>query len=100
MEVQNLLFSVLQLYPFYLECTIVYNLYCLQTKLREGNVFTPVCHSVHGGGVSQQALGQRGVTGGVHPTHALVTHTHTPSSQQTGGRHLTGMLSCLESRLS
>ena len=21
-----------------------------QTKLREGNVFTPVCHSVHGGG--------------------------------------------------
>ena len=26
-----------------------------QTKLQEGNVFTPVCHSVHGGSLSQYA---------------------------------------------
>ena len=26
------------------------NLYRPQTKLRQGNVFTPVCHSVHKGG--------------------------------------------------
>ena len=27
------------------------NIYRQQTKLREGNVFTPVCHSVHKGGL-------------------------------------------------
>ena len=33
-----------------------------QTKLREGNVFTPVCDSVHGGtGVSQHAMGRGGM---------------------------------------
>ena len=31
------------------------NFYRPQTKLREGNVFTPVCDSVHGGAVSQHA---------------------------------------------
>ena len=36
--------------------------YCPQTKLREGNVFTPVCDSVQGG-VSQHAMG-RGCTMG------------------------------------
>ena len=40
--------------------------YCSQTKLGEGNVFTPVCDSVHRDrGVSQHAIG-RGV-GGTHP---------------------------------
>ena len=29
--------------------------YCLQTKLREGNVFTPVCQSVHRGACMQGA---------------------------------------------
>ena len=28
-----------------------------QTKLREGNVFTPVCHSVHGGLPVDSAMG-------------------------------------------
>ena len=28
------------------------------TKLRQGNVFTPVCHSVHGGGSGRHPIGQ------------------------------------------
>ena len=48
--------------------------YRLQTKLLEGNVFTPVRDSVHylgGGGVSQHAMG-RGVV------HFLQADTPTP----------------------
>ena len=30
--------------------TIHYDCYRPQTKLHKGNVFTPICHSVHGGG--------------------------------------------------
>ena len=37
------------------------HLYCLQTKLREGNVFTPVCHSVHGGVVYPRKHWAKGV---------------------------------------
>ena len=43
---------------------LYYVYYCPQTKLREGNVFTPGCDSIHRGGV----LGERGVygKGGMH----------------------------------
>ena len=50
-------------------------IYCPQTKLREGNVFTPVCHSVCKGG-GCVALGPGGMPlgpGGVPP---LPGHTH------------------------
>ena len=44
-----------------LECFLVtYNFYHPRTKLRQGNVFTPVCNSVHRGRgvcISQHALG-------------------------------------------
>ena len=30
--------------------TMILYYYLPQTKLQEGNAFTPVCHSVHGGG--------------------------------------------------
>ena len=95
-----------------------------QTKLREGNVFTPVCRSFcSAGGLS--GSGPRGmwlwiqgmclwVWGCTPPSHApLFTHpldTHSPGhtpvldtprlspsphyGQQTSGIHPTGMLSC------
>ena len=46
-----------------------------QTKLRKGNVFTPVCHSVH--------------IGGVHPPLA-----DTPLSRHPPGRHPPGRHPC------
>ena len=46
------------------------NCYRPQTKLRKGNVFTPVRHSAHTGG-------------GVHPPR----QTHTPLGRHSLGRH-------------
>ena len=60
--------------------TLIY--YRPQTKLRKGNVFTPVCDSVHGG------------------VYTPWTHTHTPGHPPpetvtaADGTHPTGMHSC------
>ena len=64
-----------------------------QMKLWEGNVFTPVCHSVHREGcVLQHVMG-----GGVHTQGR---HTHPPGltppemATEAGDMHPTGMHSC------
>ena len=55
----------------------------------EGYVFAPVCHSVHGGGVSVS------VHAGIHPSPS----SRHPPPQQTAtaadGTHPTGMHSCI-----
>ena len=57
-------------------------IYCPQTKLREGNVFTPVCHSVcKGGGLcvsgsGRYASGSRGCT--PPPRSHTPSWTHIP----------------------
>ena len=65
--------------------------YCPQTKSREGNVFTPVCHSVHGwGGGGVFASASRGW---IPPW----TDNPPPPVEMTieaGGTHPTGMHSC------
>ena len=60
-------------------------------KLQEGNVFTPVSHSVHGGGVCLW------VQGATRPT-TLWADTPPPQIETTieaGGTHPTGMHSCI-----
>ena len=62
-----------------------------QTKLQEGNGFTPVCDSVHRGGVSQRAMGS-GCT-----LADTTSPRQTPPPQtatEAGGTHPTGMHSC------
>ena len=59
----------------------VQNFYRLQMKLREGNVFTPVCQSFCSQGLSG---------GGVYTPWTPPPHY----GQQTGGTHPTGMFSC------
>ena len=54
------------------------------TKLRQGNVFTPVCHSVHmGGGVADPP--------GRHPPAQCMLGDN---GQQAAGTHSTGMHAC------
>ena len=66
-------------------------------SLGQGNVFTPVCHSVHRGCVSQHSWGRPPLQG----RHALPRQTPPPHSdttwysQQVGGTHPTGMHTCL-----
>ena len=67
---------------------IVWSFYRPKTKLREGNVFTPVCHSVHrAGGVYLSACWDTHTPGqtplGKHPTG----QTHTPGRTRPPGRH-------------
>ena len=80
------------------------------TKLRQGNVFTPVCHSVHGE-VSASGPGEESATHtlGRHPLgrHPPCADTppllgrHPPTQcmlgygQQAGGKHPTGIHSYL-----
>ena len=88
----------------------VTNVYRPQRKLREGNVFTPVCHSVHKGRVSASGSGGGCLPlgpGGVHPpgqtpprqtppwadTH-LGRHPPVEMTIEAGGTHPTGMHSC------
>ena len=62
--------------------------YRLQTKLHEGNVFTPVYHSVHRG---------EGATPLDAPAPLDVYHPwrkYAPLGQPAGGTHPTGMHSC------
>ena len=63
--------------------------------LFKGNVFAPVCHSVHRGKVSPLGQGE-GVPFDpwIHITRTTLPK-HTPYGQQTGGTLPTGMLSCL-----
>ena len=74
------------------------NSYRLQTKLRESNVFTPVCDSFHrGGGVSQHAMGR----GGAHLPLARHPPRQTPPcptgmATEAGGTHPTPMHSCFK----
>ena len=72
------------------------------TKLRQCNVFTPVCHSVHGGVVCNTPLwadppGQTRLPSGADtprqtppPTQCMLAY-----GQQAVGTHPTGMHSCL-----
>ena len=74
-----------------LETNLLY--YCPQTKLRKGNVFTPVCQSFCSrGGMSAS------VHAGIHPPGQTFPPGRPPPPQQTataaGGMHPTGMLSC------
>ena len=60
-----------------------------QTKLREGNAFTPVCHSVHRGkvyinGKTLSPLGRHPPSGQTSPEMAT----------EAGGAHPTGVQSC------
>ena len=59
-------------------------------SLGQGNVFTPVCHSVNGGVVSAP------LHAGIHPPWAA-TPRQIPTGyvQQAGGTHPTGMHTCL-----
>ena len=90
--------------------TGMHSCYCLQTKLREGNVFTGVCDSVHGGGAPGRVTGPGVVPGlggsapvgclhlgvpgpgGSAPGGCLVETPRTATA--TGGTHPTGMHSC------
>ena len=73
-----------------------------QTKLREGNVFTPICDSVHGGGVglypSIQWAGGEHPPGQIPPPRADTTSRHLPNEMaiEAGGTHPTGMHSCYQ----
>ena len=66
------------------------------TKLWQGNVFTPVCHSVHGGICHTPSPGQT-------PPRQTPSPGQTPPlaqcmlgyGQQAGGTHPTGMHSCI-----
>ena len=60
---------------------IILNIYRLQTKLREGNIFTGVCDSVQGGG-------------GLVPGGAW-WRPPPRTATAAGGTHPTGMHSCL-----
>ena len=73
-----------------------YNIfYRMQTKLRECNVFTPVCRSFCSQREGFSVFGSRRCT---PPGHTPRTHTplDTPPhfGQQVGDTHPTGMLSC------
>ena len=60
------------------------------TKLGQGNVFTGVCDSVHGGCLPQCMLGY-------HPPEQNPTRKQTPAyGQRAAGTHPTGMHSCQE----
>ena len=73
-----------------------------QTELQEGNVFTPVSHSVHRVCVSQHAMDREVCT----PTRQTTPWADTPQAEtplppsktatEAGGTHPTGMHSCFE----
>ena len=90
---------------FYNYVSIVYQYsiyYRLQTKLREGNVFTSVCDSVHGGGaclVSGVCSGGSLLGGGVPAPGGSAPGgadwwRPPPTATAAGGTHPTGMHSC------
>ena len=66
----------------------VTNFYRPQTKLWEGNVFTPVCDSVHGGG--RGSLSRWGLFGG----RGGSLSGRPPHGGRAGGTYPTGMHSC------
>ena len=78
------------------------NIYRLRTKLREGNVFTPFCDSVHREVMSAQ-------WGGVHPPGEIPPREDSPlgkhapknptpkTGTEAGSTHPTGIHSCLPS---
>ena len=59
------------------------------TKLGQGNVFTPVCHSVHGGVCHTHTPGETPPGQTAHPAQCMLGY-----AQQAGGTHPTGMQSC------
>ena len=71
------------------------HIYCLQTKLREDNVFTPVCDSVHGRGVSVQGGLCRGGGGREVSRGISIQGVLTPQyGGRSGATYPTGMHSC------
>ena len=88
-------------------CAIVFHFMFLPsaTKLRQGNVFTPVCHSVHKGGSASVHAGIDPL--GRHPPGQTPPQADTPLGRPPGqitppqqtataahGTHPTGMHSC------
>ena len=77
-----------------LECidNVLSHFYRPQTKLRKGNVFTPVSYSVHRAGVSAS------VHAGIHTPQQTPPRADPPQQTATAadGTHPTGMLSCLD----
>ena len=77
-----------------------------QTKLREGNAFTPVCRLTGVGGCSQHASqvtlppsGRGGLTMGVSASRGGGLHRgggmgRPPRTRKAGSTHPTGILSC------
>ena len=61
-------------------------------KLSQGNVFTPVCHSVHRG-EWQTPPWEQTPSGSRHPPYAVHAGRY---GQQSGGMHPTGMHSCCD----
>ena len=58
------------------------------TKLRQGNVFTPVCHSVHGGCLPQCMLGYTHPWADIPPGQTPYTPWQTPPwANKPLGRH-------------
>ena len=65
--------------------------FTVRTKLRQGNVFTPVCHSVHrGGGVCLWSRGGVSATPGRHPPGRHSHHWAHPTSIHPPSRHPLG----------
>ena len=84
-------------------CCIALNITCniitaRKRSLEQGNVFTPVCHSVHKGGGWLPSMHYRSHDQGVCIQGVGQTLPHTWDTvgygQQVGGTHPTGMLSC------
>ena len=69
--------------------------YRLQTKLWEGNVLTPVCHSVHGGGHLDLQRASQGhmtnIQGGLHPRGLPEAGFYIQGVCLQGGLHLGGL---------
>ena len=66
-----------------------------ETKLRQGNVFTPVCHSVHRGGLSHPPRQTPPSPTPLGRNPPPLEQCMLGYGQQAGGTYPTGMHSCL-----
>ena len=102
--------NTLFLFPDW-QCFVCIYFYCPQTKLRKGNVFTPVCQSFcsQGGCLPQCILGYTHPPLGRHPpwantpyqVHAgiqCLAYAGINMATAADGTHPTGMHSCKETK--